>query len=51
MAEHELPKRESLLAEFKSDRGKKGGGSPDDDLVEEAVGMTNTERGTLYLGA
>lgn len=50
MTEHELPERESLLVEFKSDRGKKGGGYPDDELVEEAVGMANTEGGTLYLG-
>lgn len=43
----ELPTRETLTIEFKSDRG---GGYPDNDLVDEIVGMANTEGGTLYLG-
>lgn len=43
----ELPKKEMLTVEFKSDRGK---GYSDEGLVDEIVGMTNTEGGTLYLG-
>lgn len=43
----ELPKKETLTIEFKSDRGK---GYSDESLVDEIVGMTNTEGGTLYLG-
>lgn len=43
----ELPKKETLTVEFKSDRGK---GYSDEGLVDEIVGMTNTEGGTLYLG-
>lgn len=43
----ELPKKETLTVEFKSDRGK---GYSDESLVDEIVGMTNTEGGTLYLG-
>lgn len=36
----ELPKKETLTVEFKSDRGK---GYSDEGLVDEIVGMTNTE--------
>lgn len=43
----DLPKEETLTIEFKSDRGK---GYSDESLVDEIVGMTNTEGGTLYLG-
>lgn len=43
----EFPTKESLTIEFKSDRGK---GYPDEALLDEIVGMTNTEGGTLYLG-
>lgn len=43
----EFPTQETLTIEFKSDRG---GGYPDSDLVDEIVGMANTEGGTLYLG-
>ena len=43
----DLPKKETLTIEFKSDRGK---GYSDESLVDEIVGMTNTEGGTLYLG-
>lgn len=43
----ELPKKETLTVEFKSDRGK---GYSDEGLMDEIVGMTNTEGGTLYLG-
>lgn len=43
----ELPTQETLTIEFKSDRD---GGYPDGDLVDEIVGMTNTEGGVLYLG-
>ncbi len=45
-----LPKKESLSIEFKSDRGNSGKGYPVNDLIDEIVGMTNTEGGTLYLG-
>lgn len=41
-----IPTKESLTIEFKSDRKK----YPDADLVDEIVGMANTEGGTLYLG-
>ena len=44
---NELPTKETLTVEFKSDRG---GGYPDGDLLDEIVGMANTEGGTLYLG-
>ena len=47
MTMSELPMQETLTIEFKSDRG---GGYPDSDLVDEIVGMANTEGGTLYLG-
>ena len=43
----DLPKKETLTIEFKSDRSK---GYSDESLVDEIVGMTNTEGGTLYLG-
>lgn len=43
----DLPKKETLTIEFKSDRGQ---GYSDESLVDEIVGMTNTEGGTLYLG-
>lgn len=42
-----FPSQETLSIEFKSDRGK---GYSDDELLDEIVGMTNTEGGTLYLG-
>lgn len=41
-----LPKKEALTIEFKSDRKNYS----DDDLIDEIVGMVNTEGGTLYLG-
>ena len=41
-----LPKKETLTIEFKSDRKNYS----DDDLIDEIVGMVNTEGGTLYLG-
>ena len=41
-----VPRKEDLRIEFKSDRQ----GYPDDALVDEIVGMTNTEGGVLYLG-
>lgn len=43
----EFPKHESINIEFKSDRK---GGYPDDLLVEEIVGIANSEGGVLYLG-
>lgn len=43
----DFPNKETLTIEFKSDRK---GGYSDDNLVDEIVGMTNTEGGTLYLG-
>ena len=42
----ELPTKESLTIEFKSDRKR----LPDSELVDAVVGMSNTEGGTLYLG-
>jgi ATP-dependent DNA helicase RecG len=42
----ELPTKESLTVEFKSDRKR----LPDDDLVTTAVAMANTEGGVIYLG-
>lgn len=41
-----IPEKESLEVEFKSDRKC----YPDQELVEEIVGMTNTAGGDLYLG-
>ena len=48
----DLPKKETLTIEFKSDRGKGYSDESlvDESLVDEIVGMTNTEGGTLYLG-
>lgn len=42
----ELPDRESLVVEFKSDQRK----LPDNDLVLAAVCLANTDGGTIYLG-
>jgi ATP-dependent DNA helicase RecG len=42
----ELPNKETLTVEFKSDRKR----LPDDDLVTTAVAMANTEGGVIYLG-
>lgn len=42
----EIPTKESLTVEFKSDLKR----YPDAELVEEIVGMANTEGGTLFLG-
>ncbi len=42
----ELPSKESLTVEFKSDRKR----LPDDDLVTTAVAMANTDGGVIYLG-
>lgn len=41
-----IPKKESLLVEFKSDQKV----YPDRDLVEAIVAMANTDGGVLYLG-
>ena len=41
-----IPEKETLKIEFKSDRS----GYSDSDLVDEIVGMTNTQGGDLYLG-
>ena len=41
-----IPEKESLTIEFKSDRS----GYSDADLVDEIVGMANTQGGDLYLG-
>lgn len=41
-----IPKKESLTVEFKSDSKK----YKDTDLVEAIVGIANTDGGTLYLG-
>lgn len=41
-----IPRKESLTAEFKSDRNC----FPDKPLVEEVVGMSNAEGGDIYLG-
>lgn len=43
----EIPSRETIIIEFKSD---KKGGYPDKDLVEAIVAMANTDGGCLYLG-
>ena len=42
----EIPRRETIRVEFKSDRK----GYSDDGLVDEIVGMANSEGGTLFLG-
>ena len=41
-----IPEKETLIIEFKSDRS----GYSDSDLIDEIVGMTNTQGGDLYLG-
>lgn len=41
-----IPKQESLIIEFKSDKKK----LPDSELIDAVVGMTNTDGGILYLG-
>ena len=41
-----IPKNETLTIEFKSDLKRYS----DRELVEEIVGMANTEGGDLYLG-
>lgn len=53
----ELPCKESLTVEFKSDLQRKDvssekrkRGYPISDLIDEIVGMANTEGGILYLG-
>lgn len=53
----ELPNKESLTVEFKSDLQRKDispekrkKGYPMADLIDEIVGMANTEGGILYLG-
>lgn len=49
-----FPKKETLTIEFKSDRRKNDKtnkeGLSDESLVQEVVGMANTEGGTIYLG-
>lgn len=42
----EIPAKEAIDIEFKSDLTT----YPDDELVDEIVGMANTEGGILYLG-
>ncbi|MCR4892136.1 MAG: putative DNA binding domain-containing protein [Lachnospiraceae bacterium] len=41
-----IPYKEDLRTEFKSDRKR----YPDNDLIDEIVGMANTKGGNLYLG-
>ena len=41
-----IPEKETLIIEFKSDKT----GYSDNDLIDEIVGMTNTQGGELYLG-
>ena len=41
-----IPTGETLTIEFKSDRKK----LPDNDLIDEVVGMSNTDGGMIYLG-
>lgn len=41
-----IPNKEDLTIEFKSDLKR----YPDNDLIDEIVGMANTKGGTLYLG-
>lgn len=45
-----LPESESLLVEFKSDKSDQKNGLPDNELVETAVGFSNTLGGKIYLG-
>jgi ATP-dependent DNA helicase RecG len=44
--ETQIPQKESLTVEFKSDRKR----LPDRELVEAAVCLANTEGGSIYLG-
>jgi ATP-dependent DNA helicase RecG len=46
MSEEAVPPEESLTVEFKSDREPLG----DDDLIEAAVCLANTEGGRVYVG-
>jgi ATP-dependent DNA helicase RecG len=46
----ELPEKETLTVEFKSDIKRGTEGYSDDELVDEIVGMANTAGGFLYLG-
>ena len=41
-----VPEKETLTVEFKSDRDRLS----DDDLLEEIVGMANTQGGDIYIG-
>ena len=41
-----IPYKEDLITEFKSDLKR----YPDNDLIDEIVGMANTKGGNLYLG-
>ena len=41
-----IPNKETLIVELKSDQA----GYSDNDLIDEIVGMTNTQGGDLYLG-
>lgn len=41
-----IPHKEDLVTEFKSDLKR----YPDNELIDEIVGMANTKGGTLYLG-
>ena len=41
-----IPNKETLTVDFKSDQA----GYSDNDLIDEIVGMTNTQGGDLYLG-
>lgn len=43
--EREIPERESLSCEFKSDRKR----LPDSELIDTVVAMSNTDGGTIYL--
>ncbi|WP_019127435.1 RNA-binding domain-containing protein [Enorma massiliensis] len=42
----DIPERETLKYEFKSDRKR----LPDGELIDTVVALTNTEGGTIYLG-
>lgn len=41
-----IPLKETITIEFKSDRKK----LPDSDLIDEVVGMSNTDGGVIFLG-
>ena len=41
-----IPYKKDLITEFKSDLKR----YPDNDLIDEIVGMANTKGGNLYLG-